>query len=68
MIDDQAKALAFYTEVLGFLKKQDIPINCQSHCYPGVNDRWPRRVARGETPCEVPRILPFGGPWLSLPL
>lgn len=26
MVDDQAKALKFYTEVLGFQKKQDIPV------------------------------------------
>jgi catechol 2,3-dioxygenase-like lactoylglutathione lyase family enzyme len=26
MVDDQDKALAFYTEVLGFLKKTDIPV------------------------------------------
>jgi glyoxylase I family protein len=26
MVDDQAKALAFYTAVLGFQKKHDIPI------------------------------------------
>jgi len=26
MVDDQAKALKFYTEVLGFRKKQDIPV------------------------------------------
>lgn len=25
-VDDQAKALAFYTDVLGFLKKKDIPM------------------------------------------
>jgi predicted enzyme related to lactoylglutathione lyase len=25
-VDDQSKALAFYTEVLGFEKKQDIPL------------------------------------------
>ena len=25
LVDDQAKALAFYTEILGFVKKQDIP-------------------------------------------
>ena len=25
-VDDQAKALAFYTDVLGFQKKQDVPI------------------------------------------
>src|SRR5688572_2581024 len=26
MVDDQAKALRFYTEVLGFTKKHDIPV------------------------------------------
>jgi catechol 2,3-dioxygenase-like lactoylglutathione lyase family enzyme len=26
MVDDQAKALRFYTEVLGFVKKRDIPL------------------------------------------
>ena len=26
MVDDQEKALRFYTEVLGFTKKHDIPV------------------------------------------
>ena len=26
LVDDQEKALRFYTDVLGFLKKDDIPI------------------------------------------
>lgn len=26
LVDDQAKALAFYTDVLGFVKKHDIPM------------------------------------------
>lgn len=26
MVDDQTKALAFYTEILGFVKKHDIPV------------------------------------------
>ena len=26
MVDDQDKALRFYTEVLGFTKKHDIPV------------------------------------------
>ena len=30
-VDDQAKALTFYTEVLGFVKKDDIPLG---------EDRW----------------------------
>ncbi|MFJ9036963.1 VOC family protein [Streptomyces sp. NPDC102406] len=31
-VDDQAKALHFYTEVLGFVKKHDVPV--------GETDRW----------------------------
>jgi catechol 2,3-dioxygenase-like lactoylglutathione lyase family enzyme len=26
LVDDQARALAFYTDVLGFVKKQDVPV------------------------------------------
>ncbi|MGY0021708.1 VOC family protein [Streptomyces sp. cg35] len=31
-VDDQAKALRFYTEILGFVKKYDVPV--------GEQDRW----------------------------
>jgi catechol 2,3-dioxygenase-like lactoylglutathione lyase family enzyme len=31
MVDDQAKALKFYTETLGFVKKHDVPVG---------EDRW----------------------------
>ncbi|MFI9235555.1 VOC family protein [Streptomyces sp. NPDC053079] len=31
-VDDQAKALHFYTEILGFVKKHDVPV--------GETDRW----------------------------
>ncbi|MPY81660.1 MAG: VOC family protein, partial [Actinophytocola sp.] len=26
LVDDQAKALSFYTDVLGFVKKSDVPV------------------------------------------
>ena len=26
LVDDQAKALAFYTDLLGFVKKTDVPV------------------------------------------
>ena len=26
LVDDQAKALAFYTDMLGFVKKNDVPV------------------------------------------
>lgn len=29
-VDDQDKALAFYTEVLGFQKKHDLPVGVDS--------------------------------------
>ncbi len=35
-VDDQAKALAFYTDVLGFMKKADVPVG---------EDRWLTVVA-----------------------
>lgn len=31
-VDDQAKAERFYTEILGFVKKHDVPV--------GEKDRW----------------------------
>ncbi|MFD5427319.1 VOC family protein [Streptomyces sp. NPDC127084] len=31
-VDDQARALSFYTEILGFVKKHDVPV--------GAQDRW----------------------------
>jgi catechol 2,3-dioxygenase-like lactoylglutathione lyase family enzyme len=30
MVDDQAKALRFYTEVLGFVKKTEVPLGAHS--------------------------------------
>ncbi|MFG3041102.1 VOC family protein [Streptomyces sp. NPDC048330] len=39
-VDDQAKALQFYTEVLGFVKKHDVPV--------GGEDRWLTVVAPDE--------------------
>lgn len=41
MVDDQEKALKFYTEVLGFIKKRDIPVG--KHKYLTVVSRKDRR-------------------------
>ena len=46
-VDDQAKALAFYTDVLGFLKKTDVPIG---------TDRW-LTVVSPEAPDGVELLL-----------
>ncbi|MFE1014780.1 VOC family protein [Streptomyces sp. NPDC058794] len=53
-VDDQAAALRFYTEVLGFVKKHDVPV--------GETDRW-LTVVSPEDP-EGPELLlePLGHP------
>ena len=58
LVDDQEKALRFYTDVLGFVKKTDIPLG---------EDRW-LTVASPEDP-EGPQLLlepdnhPAAGPF-----
>ncbi|MFH9015493.1 VOC family protein [Streptomyces sp. NPDC017943] len=53
-VDDQAAALRFYTEVLGFVKKHDVPV--------GEKDRW-LTVVSPENP-DGPELLlePMGHP------
>jgi catechol 2,3-dioxygenase-like lactoylglutathione lyase family enzyme len=67
-VDDQRAALAFYTEVLGFVKRHDIPLG---------NDFWltvvsPDSPAGPELllePCGHPAVTPkMGFRWLSSPL
>ncbi|GAA2100082.1 VOC family protein [Streptomyces albiaxialis] len=53
LVDDQAKALAFYTDVLGFVKKEDVPVG---------TDRW-LTVVSPEDPDGVELVLePSGHP------
>ncbi|MET9658057.1 VOC family protein [Streptomyces sp. NPDC006510] len=53
-VDDQAKALRFYTEVLGFVKKHDVPL--------GETDRWLTVVSPDE-PGGIELLLePAGHP------
>ena len=53
MVDDQEKALKFYTEVLGFVKKNDIPMG---------EARW-LTVVSPEGPADVELLLePMGFP------
>jgi catechol 2,3-dioxygenase-like lactoylglutathione lyase family enzyme len=52
MVDDQNKALKFYTEVLGFTKKHDIPL--------GGDHRW-LTVLSPDGPADVELLLePMG--------
>lgn len=53
-VDDQAKALRFYTEILGFVKKHDVPL--------GETDRWLTVVSPDE-PGGIELLLePAGHP------
>ena len=53
MVDDQAEALKFYTEVLGFVKKLDIPMG---------EFRW-LTVVSPEAPNDIELVLePMGFP------
>ena len=53
MVDDQDKALKFYTEVLGFVLSKDIPIG---------KDKW-LTVVSPEGPAEIELLLePMGFP------
>ncbi|MEH1016888.1 VOC family protein [Micromonospora sp. CPCC 206060] len=55
-VADQAKALEFYTDVLGFTKRQDIPVGA---------DRW-LTVASSDAPDAVELLLePNGNPIAS---
>ncbi|MFC8942524.1 VOC family protein [Streptomyces griseoincarnatus] len=47
-VDDQTKALRFYTDVLGFVKKHDVPL--------GETDRW-LTVASPEEPHGTELLL-----------
>ncbi|MEU8569245.1 VOC family protein [Streptomyces pathocidini] len=53
-VDDQAKAERFYTEILGFVKKHDVPV--------GEKDRW-LTVVSPEDPDGTELLLePLGHP------
>ncbi|MFC7219483.1 VOC family protein [Streptomyces polyrhachis] len=53
-VDDQAKALDFYTRVLGFVKKHDVPV--------GGQDRWLTVVAPEEAGGAELLLEPAGHP------
>ena len=57
-VDDQAKALAFYTEVLGFVKKSDIPAG-EHRWLTVVSPDAPDGVELLLEPDEHPAARPF---------
>ncbi|MEU8624544.1 VOC family protein [Streptomyces sp. NPDC048669] len=53
-VDDQAKAERFYTEILGFVKKHDVPV--------GGTDRWLTVVSPDEPGGTELLLEPLGHP------
>ncbi len=58
MVDDQAKALRFYTEVLGFVKKTDVPAG-EHRWLTVVSPEDPDGVELLLEPDEHPAVRPF---------
>ena len=59
MVDDQAKALAFYTDVLGFQKKTDVPLGGEHRWLTVVSPEAPEGVELLLEPDEHPAAGPF---------
>ena len=57
-VEDQQKALAFYTDVLGFVKKNDIPLGEHSWLTV-VSSEAPDGVELVLEPSEHPAVKPF---------
>jgi catechol 2,3-dioxygenase-like lactoylglutathione lyase family enzyme len=58
LVDDQAKALAFYTDVLGFVKKNDVPLG-EHRWLSVVSPDAPDGVELVLEPDEHPAAKPF---------
>ena len=57
-VDDQAKALAFYTDVLGFLPKHDVPVG-EHRWLTVVSPEQPDGIELLLEPSEHPAVRPF---------
>src|SRR3954470_17829092 len=58
LVDDQEKALRFYTDVLGFVKKTDIPLG-EHRWLTVVSPQQPDGVELLLEPAEHPAVRPF---------
>ncbi|QFZ19556.1 VOC family protein [Saccharothrix syringae] len=58
LVDDQAKALAFYTEKLGFIKKTDVPAG-EARWLTVVSPAAPDAVELALEPSGHPAVGPF---------
>ena len=59
LVDDQAKALRFYTEVLGFAKKTEVPLGPGVSWLTVVSPEQPDGVELVLEPDEHPAAKPF---------
>lgn len=59
LVDDQAKALAFYTDVLGFVKKTDLPLGGGARWLTVVSPDAPDGVELLLEPDAHPAARPF---------
>ena len=57
-VDDQAKALAFYTDVLGFVKKSDVPLG-EHRWLTVVSPEEPDGVELVLEPSDHPAVRPY---------
>jgi catechol 2,3-dioxygenase-like lactoylglutathione lyase family enzyme len=57
-VDDQAKALAFYTDVLGFVKKNDVPLG-EHRWLTVVSPEDPDGVELVLEPSDHPAVRPY---------
>jgi len=58
-VEDQSKALAFYTEILGFRKKQDIPLGGEHRWLTVTSAEDPDGVELLLEPRDHPAVRPF---------
>jgi|SRR3954454_5934339 catechol 2,3-dioxygenase-like lactoylglutathione lyase family enzyme len=59
LVDDQAKALAFYTDVLGFVKKTEVPLGDQHSWLTVVSPDDPEGTELLLEPDQHPAARPF---------
>ncbi len=59
LVDDQAKALRFYTDVLGFTKKEDVPLGGEHRWLTVVSPSQPDGPELVLEPDEHPAVRPF---------
>ena len=59
LVDDQAKALRFYTEVLGFVKKTDVPLGGEARWLTVVSPEAPDGTELLLEPDGHPAAKPF---------